>query len=307
MLNVVLKSLRNICSDGAVLGVHTFPSLEPLFFWGGRIIDPMPIICTLYRRSTETFIRRLDAAGHLHRTLQIEDIEFVFNISDFTVSPWFFNHRLFEPLTTHLVLDCLRPGMTFVDVGANRGYFSILAARRVTGSGQVYSFEPNPAVMADFKTHVALNNVENIVQGSDLAITDSAGHEVELFISTCPTNSGLSSLTPSEEMLAQGALTPANTIRVRTETLDQWSEVVRIDKPIDLIKIDVEEAEDLVLRGMTRLLKDAPPHRIVVETTPHSPAHCSLSEYGYHWALLDQDGDKFNILFTHPTAVQAQA
>lgn len=305
MLNLVLKRMRNICADSAALGVHLFPSLEPLFVWGGRVIDPIPVIRTLYRRSTETFTQRLDTARRLYRTLQIDDIEFVFNISDFTVSHWVFYRRLFEPLTTRLVLDCLRPGMTFVDVGANRGYFSILAARRVTRSGHVYAFEPNPTVLADLNIHVALNNVADTVRCSDLAITDSAGHELELFVSTCPTNSGLSSLTPSEEMLAEGSLTPDHTIRVRTETLDQWAEAARIDKPIDLIKIDVEGAEDLVLRGMSRLLKDAPPHRIVVETTLNSPAHCRLSELGYYSELLDQGGDKFNILFTHPTAAQA--
>jgi FkbM family methyltransferase len=302
---MMLKSVRNLIADSAANAVYQVPLLEQALIHCGRVINPIPLVRTIYRRSTETLTRRLGAVERLHRRLQIDDIEFIFDISDFTVSPWFFNCRLFEPLTTKFVLDYLRPGMTCIDIGANRGYFSILAALRVTASGHVYSFEPNPTVMADLRTHVALNGVEETVECSELAIADSAGKELELFVSTCPTNSGLSSITPSEELLAQGILTPALTIRVRTETLDEWAKAARVHKQIDLIKIDVEGAEDLVLRGMNRLLKDAPPHRIIVETTLNSSAHCRLSQFGYHSKLLDQGGDKFNILFTHPMVTQA--
>ena len=51
---------------------------------------------------------------------------------------------VWEPYETHLVLNLLEPGGVFVDVGANLGYFSILAAACVGERGRVYAFEPDP-------------------------------------------------------------------------------------------------------------------------------------------------------------------
>src|SRR6185436_6075060 len=48
----------------------------------------------------------------------------------------------FEPKETALATRWLRPGMTFVDVGANVGYFTLLAASRVGPSGRVHAIEP---------------------------------------------------------------------------------------------------------------------------------------------------------------------
>ena len=53
---------------------------------------------------------------------------------------------VWEPYETSLVLAMLRPGDVFVDVGANIGYFTILAASAVGAQGMVFAFEPDPAI-----------------------------------------------------------------------------------------------------------------------------------------------------------------
>jgi FkbM family methyltransferase len=67
-----------------------------------------------------------------------------------------------EPFLTRFVLDTLRSGDTFVDLGANIGYYSLLASRRVSESGRVYSIEASPSIFERLKENIARNNVANI-------------------------------------------------------------------------------------------------------------------------------------------------
>jgi hypothetical protein len=62
-----------------------------------------------------------------------------------------------EAFETEVMLDILRPGMTFVDGGANFGHYSLTAARCVGPGGVVHAFEPHPDLYADLQANIALN------------------------------------------------------------------------------------------------------------------------------------------------------
>lgn len=68
-----------------------------------------------------------------------------------------FFQRRYEPHETAIVLDVLRPGDTFIDVGANWGYFTIIASQRVGMNGRVLSFEPDPRLHAVLEANVRGN------------------------------------------------------------------------------------------------------------------------------------------------------
>ena len=137
-----------------------------------------------------------------------------------------------EPEVEDCMLAHLRPGDTVWDVGANIGWFALLAARRVGPMGHVVAFEPLPA-NAELIAHNALRN-GLAVEVVEAAVSDRPG--------TAPFDAH-SSL--SGRLASNGALT------VATGTLDGWLE--RFGTPA-LIKLDIEGAETDALRGARRLL-----------------------------------------------------
>ncbi len=299
----VLKSLRNVVADSAAVVAYYLPAVEPLLCAVGRAIEPIPQVGTLYRRGIDTLVARLTTNGQHFRRLNIGDVSFLFDVSDFTSRPWIFHGRLFEPETTRSLLATLKPGQTVFDIGANRGYVTLIAALKVGASGRVHSFEPNPKVRAELSEHVQMNRVADRVTICSDALSDLAGQDVTFYVSTLESNTGLSSLTPSAELLNSQALSPDHTITVRTNTLDQYVELHDLTAPIDLIKIDVEGAELMVLNGAERTLRERPPRRWIIETEPGSKACRLLTSHGYREEHLDPAGDKVNAVFTHPSVV----
>jgi FkbM family methyltransferase len=150
----------------------------------------------------------------------------------------------FEPKETLAVTDYLRPGMTFVDVGANVGYYTALAARKVAGAGgRVVAFEPSPYAFGRLKRLVEANGL-NYVTVMNMGLSDSSG-KTKIYL-------GAGSDNHSPTMVAHEG---ANAIEVSIVTLDAEAERLGLDR-LDLIKIDVEGHEPKVLAGAKRLLRE---------------------------------------------------
>lgn len=150
-----------------------------------------------------------------------------------------------EPETIKLILDYLKPGMVFWDIGAHIGEFTILAARAVGENGRVHAFEPNPEIFEIMKKNVRMNNLENVIL-NPVAVTDQEGDlEMELYEEPSLSRLRSHSHKPMDEL--------RKIIKVETVSLDSYSENYR--NP-DVIKIDVEGAELNVLRGMKRILQE---------------------------------------------------
>jgi len=149
-----------------------------------------------------------------------------------------------EPETASFVRRFVQPGMTVWDVGAHIGEYTLLAAHGAGVTGRVHAFEANPAMLRVLETNVALNGFTRVTCRGE-AVSDRVG-EAEFVVQR---NSALSSLQ------GQGggrAVTGQATIRVPTTTLD--AHAAAHGRP-DLIKVDVEGAEILVLRGASALLE----------------------------------------------------
>ena len=185
----------------------------------------------------------------------------------------------------------------FVDIGANSGYFTVLAALRVGARGRVYAFEPNPAVRRQLERHVELNQIADRVTVSGLALAGEDKDDVRLFVSCWPENDGIASLTPAAETLARGGLRADASIPVSVRTFDTWVQSARPSR-IDLMKIDVEGAEAQVLAGMSSTLASLRPARIICETPLESDAVRMLRDRGYRVSTLDEiPGGIPNLLF----------
>jgi FkbM family methyltransferase len=150
----------------------------------------------------------------------------------------------YEPDVSMALKHLLKAGHTFIDCGANVGYFSILAAQLVQEGGTVVSIEANPSTYSLLKRNLSVNGVGIPVH---CALTTQKG-EVELFM---PIEGGdvYSSLHIGGLLQGQAV----KTFQVQGRALDEVIEELKLSQ-INLIKIDVEGAELEVLRSANHLL-----------------------------------------------------
>jgi FkbM family methyltransferase len=153
-----------------------------------------------------------------------------------------------------MILDELRPGDVLFDVGACIGFVSAHAAKR---GARVVAFEPEPQFRSRLCENLALNELGNDeVRVIDWAVSDGPG-EVQLY------TDGVGGLSPSLSRVGErGAIT------ICTDSID--AALSRADLPTpQVLKLDVEGAETLALRGMSRLLsRPAAPRTIFIELHP---------------------------------------
>lgn len=163
-----------------------------------------------------------------------------------------------EPHMSAWLRRTLQPGDMFVDVGANVGYFSLLAANVVGPAGGVVAVEASPAVHRRLVRHVAYNGREN-VRTVNAAV--SGRREALEFVLASRRNVGAGSVTPYQGQAEQR-------FTVEAEPLPQLLEEREIRKA-RVIKVDVEGAEGGVVRGMASMLERLRPDaEIAVEVAP---------------------------------------
>jgi FkbM family methyltransferase len=137
----------------------------------------------------------------------------------------------------------LRPGMVFFDVGAHIGEFSLRATKCVGPTGQVHSFEPQPEIAAVFRQSITLAKVRNLTLRECVLSNKSESLTFSI-------RSGFA--TSSIAHPASSDPTITRTIKVAATTLDEYTVTSGVSP--HLIKIDVEGAEVMVLRGAESLL-----------------------------------------------------
>lgn len=169
---------------------------------------------------------------------------------DNVIRPAIEQHRIWEPGETDLLLEWLRPGMTFIDVGAHVGYYTLMASRRVAPGGLVFAFEPSPRNYELLLANVWSNELTNVVC-FPWAVSDRSTF-LDLFVNE--RNTG------DNRMFGEG---PG--IRVRAVALDA---LPQIRSPIDVVKIDVQGGEEAVMAGMSGLLARSPGIRVTLEYWP---------------------------------------
>jgi FkbM family methyltransferase len=298
----LIKEARNAAASAMAWTLYHAPALEAPYAHAAHAARRVPGLHTLFRETTDRLTVRLIGGRREFRRMRFGPVSAVFDVSNFTVKGHYFAHVPYEPKATEMLLNLLEPGAVFVDIGANTGYFTVLAALRVDSTGHVFAFEPNPSVRDQLQRHLVVNGINNRVTVCDVALADRNEDNAQFFLSCWPENDGISSLTPAHETIARGGLRQESTIPVRVRTFDSWLQSTPVPR-IDLMKIDVEGAETHVLSGMRRAFDTVPPRRIICETPQDSLAVKLLSGRGYRVSMLDEiRGGIPNLLFEHPDA-----
>lgn len=202
--------------------------------------------------------------------------------------------RYFERHELDFVLSMLGPGMTFIDVGANVGIFSIPAAQKVQ-NGQVFAFEPSHWTHQRLVKNAEINKLTN-VHAVCSAVGDYNGEAV-LQINV-PGKDGLNTIgKPSHwdsDVVAEE--------RVPITTLDDFVRLNAVSH-VDVIKIDTEGAELLVLRGARDLLAKPNAPLILYEGGflskgfDYHPVESMwlLQQHGYSFFVINQASGKISI------------
>lgn len=178
--------------------------------------------------------------------------------------------RDYEPETVRAFRTLLRPGDWVVDVGANVGVFSLLAAGLVKDLGHVFAFEPSPSVMARLRAsrddNPHLTNRLTLIQS---AVSDQRS-DATLYAPKDSKDAGWGSL-------AHFADIPSVPIPVRAVTLDDWWQHAQRPR-IRLLKMDIEGYEPEALAGATTLLASGAVEYLILEF--NGPR---LAERGVTW------------------------
>lgn len=168
--------------------------------------------------------------------------------SDYAVGHTVYLTRAYEPEVSAAVSTVLAPGATFVDAGANTGWFSMLAASLVGPSGRVVAVEPNPANTELLRRSAEDNGFAN-VEAHTVALAEKPG------VVALETDGSNGRIIPLDEP----PLAPVRAAWVvRATSLDSLLADAGVER-VDAIKLDVEGAEPLVLAGAKGVLgRDRP-------------------------------------------------
>lgn len=167
--------------------------------------------------------------------------------------------RAYQTDIVALLRRLLRSGDTFVDVGANLGYLSCIAADAVGRSGRILSYEPVPWLYAYLREIVAMN----------------PGYTWEVFPLGIGAGDGVAEITLSKKNIGWNSLVPdqiagenvAGRVRVPVASLDRHLGEAGVSH-VRVVKIDAEGYEGPIFQGMRRLLAERRIEHVIAEINP---------------------------------------
>jgi len=180
--------------------------------------------------------------GNKYRKFKVRGYEIYLNVSE---SLMMFKRALgrYEPEKFSAIENFMKKGMTFLDVGANKGDFSLFTGKIVGSSGKVIAFEPEPGNCGWIRKSIQINQLSNIIL-MEIALSNEDG-EKELYLGK---KSGWHTLVKGVKNRSEGK------INIRTQKLDSLFDSLNLSC-VDAMKIDVEGAEYEVILGGENLIQ----------------------------------------------------
>lgn len=170
----------------------------------------------------------------------------------------FLLRKEYEPTTTRLFIENIKPNYKVLDIGANYGYFTLLASKLAGSGGKIFAFEPDPENLMILKENLKLNKCTN-VKIENSAISDQIGG----------INFIQQKFNKGESAVAKGA----EGTKVSSTTLDSYFS--KKAQNIDVMKIDIEGYEMKALLGAKKLIARSHKLKLFIEYNPER-----LSYYG---------------------------
>jgi FkbM family methyltransferase len=201
----------------------------------------------------------------------------------------------FEKNEEIFIQRIIKPGDTFIDIGANIGLHSLFAAKAMRGSGSIYAFEPTPQTVERLKENVLLNNLTDSISIHPIGLSNQEG--------TLNLNIADNGYDAWNSFASIKHITVSSHVAVPVSTLDSFIVDENIDiSNISLVKIDVEGWEIKVLEGMQKALDDkAFSAAFLVEFTEENMFRAGysckelfmfLTRNGYNWYEYDVENNQ---------------
>lgn len=204
------------------------------------------------------------------------------------IGKYVFIEGMFERAEWVFTENYLKQGMIAFDLGSNFGQYTLLAARQVGPTGTVHSFEPSKRMFEELKFNVALNGLGQRCVLNNVAVSERAGH------------AGLTKYAPGYEVYGSLGMTEREMTRcvgceeVSTIRLDDYVTSHGLAH-VDFMKIDIEGAELMALRGAEKILSQAKAPTILIEL-----ADVNTQSFGYEavstWDFLVSLGYRMNAI-----------
>jgi len=244
-----------------------------------------------HRILTGDEFRGLQARQHQPQLIELDGFRLYVRPHDFLVGTSIAANKVWEPHVTAQLRRVLKPGGVFVDVGANIGYFAMLAASLVGKTGKVLAFEPNPDNCEQLSLSLRANGFAN-VELHACAVADR-----EKTVTVYPDTSSSLSLVVGDHSVPDSMdavhLMHASAARtVRVCTLDTALQAV---PRVDVVKIDTDGYEPEILQGMHETIRKYRPV-LLTEFAPRCyESRCGTTGEAYLEALFDH-GYRVSIL-----------
>lgn len=166
------------------------------------------------------------------------------NPTDRSISYSIFVDKEWEPFETFILKSILQKNSVYIDIGANIGYYTLLAGS-IVKNGKVFSFEPVKQNLEILERNIIKNNLTNI-QTYPYAVSDKNGF-VDIFLSSA--NTGNVRLFKDD---LEGYAGQPKSERVKCICLDDFLDA---DIRPDIIKMDIQGGEIYALKGMKNLIR----------------------------------------------------
>jgi FkbM family methyltransferase len=225
---------------------------------------------------------------------------------------------IIEPWTSRAVQRLLRLGQTYVNVGANFGYYMVLGAHCVGPSGKVFAVEANPVVLPYLLRTLFWSGYRETIRLYHRAASDQDGLELDImsdaqfvggasvaqrviapeFFPTAVEDSLWENIDVARVVQADGRVVPETGLFVRRKCLTTRLDTLLAAEPhIDLLHMDIEGSEPAAIQGGLEIIRRSPGMALVMEWSPYyclsdglieqTRAMCELFESrGYSWYRL---------------------
>ncbi|MFO1496452.1 MAG: FkbM family methyltransferase [Lysobacterales bacterium] len=273
---------------------------QPLRIAAGRLLHA----CGAYRQLLPVYAPRrgrlrqrlLDYLQHYLQSVPSAEADlyleplgawFACDLNDHMLAPYLQGEApIYELAEIRFWQQQVRSGDQLLDIGANHGFWGVTLATS-TAVGQLHLFEANPAIAARLRRTLSLNRGLPATLHA-CAVSDGSVDRI-CFYRPQGNLSGLGSTVLHAYAAAHGYLNADDRIEVPASSIDQLVQRGAIGG-IDLVKIDVEQAEDAVVAGAREAFARFQPRMLMVETGARSQATETLRQLGYQVTLLQPDG-----------------
>jgi FkbM family methyltransferase len=246
-----MSTLRQSASTGAVKIARKLFANTP--------VQRLPLTTTIYRKIF------LFGTGGDEVMVTFRGVKLSASTRDITIVPGLVG-GFYEKIELDVFERLASLSKTIIDVGANIGLYSCLAAAHASGNSKIVAFEPIKENLEYLRRNIDQNGQSSRVAVEGQAVGESTG-ELEIFLATgC-----IGTHSPS----SKNVLGSQDAVWVPMVTLDAYA-AEKLNGPVDLLKVDVEGYEGSVLRGAAETLKRDKP-TLFVEFVPFHLTNCNFS------------------------------